>query len=106
MQKIKAIDIRAFRGIPDLELSIDGKNLLLKGENATGKSSIVEAFEFFFTGALAIFAGEGTKSLSMQKHTPHKNFKKEDVSIKVTFDPGSVTFERTFETPPSAVTSL
>ena len=45
MVQIKAINIHAFRGIPDLELRFDGKNLVLKGENATGKSSIVEAFE-------------------------------------------------------------
>jgi recombinational DNA repair ATPase RecF len=48
--KIKTINIHAFRGIPDLELQLDGKNLLLRGENGTGKSSIVEAIEFFFTG--------------------------------------------------------
>jgi recombinational DNA repair ATPase RecF len=106
MQKIKAISIHAFRGIPDLELIVDGKNIILKGENATGKSSIVEAFEYFFTGNLATFAGEGTQSLSLQKHAPHKNFKKEDVSIKITFGPGNIELERTFETnllPPSSL---
>jgi recombinational DNA repair ATPase RecF len=106
MVQIKSIDIHAFRGIPDLELPLDGKNLVLKGENASGKSSIVEAFEFFFTGNLSIFAGEGTQSLSLQRHTPHKNFKKEDVSVKMTFDPGNITLVRTFDsvpTPPAAI---
>jgi recombinational DNA repair ATPase RecF len=100
MPRIKAINIYAFRGIPDLELNFDGKNLILRGENATGKSSIVEAFEFFFTGKLSMFEGEGTQSLSLSKHAPHKNFTKEDVSIKVTFDPGNITLERTFEVNP------
>jgi hypothetical protein len=100
MPRIKAINIRAFRGIPDLELNFDGKNLVLRGENATGKSSIVEAFEFFFTGKLSIFEGEGTQSLSLSKHAPHKNFNKEDVSIKVAFDPGNIILERTFEVKP------
>jgi recombinational DNA repair ATPase RecF len=101
MVQIKAINIHAFRGIPDLELRFDGKNLALKGENATGKSSIVEAFEFFFTGNLSIFAGEGTQSLSLIRHTPHKNFKKDDVSVKVTFDPGEITLVRTFDSAPT-----
>lgn len=99
-QSIKSVNIHAFRGIPDLELNLDGKGLLLKGENATGKSSIVEAFELFFTGKLSTFEGEGTQSLSLPKHAPHKKFKKEDVSIKISFDPGNVTFERTFEIGP------
>lgn len=106
MVRIKAIEIHAFRGIPDLELRLDGKNLFLKGENATGKSSVVEAFEFFFTGNLSIFAGEGTQSLSLQRHTPHKNFKKEDVSVKVTFDPGNMILVRSFgsvPTPPASI---
>jgi hypothetical protein len=104
MSRIKTIDIHAFRGIPDLQLGLEGKNLVLKGENATGKSSIVEAFEFFFTGKLSMFEGEGTQSLSLSRHAPHKNFGREDISIKVAFDPGNIVLERTFEkepTPPS-----
>jgi predicted ATP-dependent endonuclease of OLD family len=30
--KIKTINIHAFRGIADLELQLEGKNLLLRGE--------------------------------------------------------------------------
>lgn len=100
MPRIKAISIHAFRGIPDLELILDGKNLILRGENGTGKSSIVEAFEFFFTGKLLMFEGEGTQSLSLQRHTPHKNFSKDDISIKVSFDPGNIILERTFKSEP------
>jgi len=51
--KIKKIRIHGFRGIPDLELELDGKNLLLRGENGTGKSSIVDAVEFFFSGKIS-----------------------------------------------------
>jgi len=46
--RIKSINIRAFRGIPTLDLPLNGKSVLLKGENGTGKSSIIEALEFFF----------------------------------------------------------
>jgi recombinational DNA repair ATPase RecF len=100
MTRIKAISIHAFRGIPDLELTFDGKNVILRGENGTGKSSIVEAFEFFFTGKLLMFEGEGTQSLSLNRHAPHKNFSQDDVSIKVSFDPGNITLERTFKSEP------
>jgi DNA repair exonuclease SbcCD ATPase subunit len=98
--KVKNVEIKAFRGIPDLSLELAGNSLILKGENGTGKSSIVEAFEFFFTGKLSGFEGEGTKSLSLLKHAPHRNFDKEDVSIKMSFDPGDIVLERNFSDNP------
>lgn len=93
---IKSINVHAFRGIPNLDLALDGRSLLIRGENGTGKSSITEAFEFFFTNKLSIFEGEGTQSLSLQKHTPHNNFSKDDVSIEVVFSPGDIKLKRTF----------
>jgi DNA repair exonuclease SbcCD ATPase subunit len=97
--KIKTINIHAFRGIPDLELQLDGKNLLLRGENGTGKSSIVEAIEFFFTGKISHL--EGIKGLSSQRHGPHVNFEPNDVNVELTFDPGDVSLNRTFAVSPS-----
>ncbi|MBE9594444.1 MAG: AAA family ATPase, partial [Proteobacteria bacterium] len=97
--KIKTINIHAFRGIPDLELQLDGKNLLLRGENGTGKSSIVEAIEFFFTGKISHL--EGTKGLSLQRHAPHVNFDPDDLNVELTFNPDSVSLNRTFGVSPS-----
>jgi len=96
--RIKAIDIHAFRGIPDLGLDLNGKSLLLRGENATGKSSIVEAIEFFFTGKISHL--EGTRGLSLQRHGPHVDFQPNEVNVEITFDPGSVSLGRTFESGP------
>lgn len=97
--KIKAIDIHAFRGIPELELELDGKSLLLGGENGTGKSAIVEAIEFFFTGKISHL--EGIRGLSLQRHGPHVNFEPDNVSVGITFDPGSIPLNRTFASAPS-----
>jgi len=93
--KIKTINIHAFRGIPDLEIQLDGKNLLLREENGTGKSSIVEAIELFFTGKISHL--EGIRGLSLQRHGPHVNYDANDVNVGLTFNPGSVSLNRTFE---------
>ena len=50
--KLKEMKITAFRGVAAGNLNLAGKNLILFGENGLGKSSIVEAIEFFFTGDL------------------------------------------------------
>jgi len=97
--KIKTIDIHAFRGIPDFELQLDGKNLLLLGENGTGKSSLVEAIEFFFTGKISHL--EGTRGLSLQRHGPHVNFEPDDLNVELTFNPGNIVLNRNFASSPS-----
>lgn len=102
--KIKKIEIRAFRGIPEVELELEGKSLLVRGENGTGKSSIVDAVEFFFTGKVSHL--EGVRGLSLQRHGPHRNFKPEDINISITFDPGEVHRERTLASVPSVPREL
>jgi len=97
--KIKKINIHACRGIPYLELELDGRSLLLRGENGTGKSSIVEALEFFFAGRVSHL--EGVRGLSLERHGPHVNFTPNDIKVEITFDPGNVSLYRTFITMPS-----
>jgi len=97
--KIKKVHIRAFRGIPELELELNGRSLLLQGENGTGKSSIVEAIEFFFTGEVSHL--EGIRGLSLRRHGPHVNFTHDDVNVEITFDPGNVSLNRDFSSAPS-----
>jgi len=102
--RIKKINIQAFRGIPDLELEIGGKSLLLKGENGTGKSSIVDAIEYFFTGRVSHL--EGVQGLSLQRHGFHTRFRPSDVEVKITFDPGNICLGRKFDSvssPPAAL---
>jgi recombinational DNA repair ATPase RecF len=97
--RIKKIRIKAFRGIPNLELELDGKSLVLRGENGTGKSSLIDSIEFFFTGRVMHL--EGVRGLSLKEHGPHVNFSHGDVDVDITFDPGNVTLTRTFASAPS-----
>ncbi|RLI80191.1 hypothetical protein DRP07_09430, partial [Archaeoglobales archaeon] len=92
------MDIHAFRGIPDLELELDGKSVIIRGENGMGKSSIVDAIEFFFTGKVSHL--EGVRGLSLQRHGPHVHYSPEDVKIEITFNPGNVSLTRTFTSAP------
>lgn len=92
--KLSKINIKAFRGIPDLELDLDGKSLIIKGENGSGKSSIVDAIELFFTGKVLYL--DGVRGLSLHNHGTHVNYKPENVKISLTFNPGNITMIRTF----------
>ena len=81
--KIKSVEISAFRGIPDLELELDGQNILIKGDNGTGKSSIVQAFEYMFTGTVSGL--EGTQGITVRKNMNHINYKPSDVNVIINF---------------------
>jgi hypothetical protein len=86
---VDSIKIQAIRGIRDLDLFLDGKNLLIKGENGTGKSSIVDALDFFFTGTVSYF--EGIRELSLRRHLPNKDFEWNDINVELIFNPHKTT---------------
>lgn len=49
MTKINSLKIRGLRGIKeDLPLELDGKSVLIYGDNGSGKSSISDALEWFY----------------------------------------------------------
>ena len=48
--KINEINLKGIRGTKDmLKLPLNGKSALLYGDNGTGKSSISDSLEWFFT---------------------------------------------------------
>jgi recombinational DNA repair ATPase RecF len=99
---VKSIKINAFRGIPQMEMDLQGKNLLLQGENGTGKSSFIDAIEFFFTGKIEHLPGK--QSVSLKKYACHVNFEPEDLKIEMKINPDGIIIERTlnsFSTYPS-----
>lgn len=54
---IDRIEVQDFRGIRRLCLPIEGRNLIVVGENGSGKSSIVDAIEYFFAGRIQPLEG-------------------------------------------------
>lgn len=59
--RVTRIEMTAFRGVPRT-FTVDlrqGESLLVFGDNATGKSTIADALEWFFTGRIEILAHEG-----------------------------------------------
>lgn len=56
--KIKSISIAGIRGIKDsISLSLNEKSVLLYGDNGTGKSSISDAIEWFYTDKVSHLSG-------------------------------------------------
>ena len=56
--KIKSISIAGVRGIKDsVSLFLNEKSVLLYGDNGTGKSSISDAIEWFYTDKVSHLSG-------------------------------------------------
>ncbi len=83
MANIDEVDIKYLRGITSCSLSLQGKWLYLLGENGTGKSSFVDALEYFFTGGVQHL--QGAQGLSIRDHLHHVDELAENVSVAVRF---------------------
>lgn len=92
MASIDEIDVSCLRGITSSSLNLDGKWLYLLGENGTGKSSFIDALEYFFTGGVEHL--QGRQGISIEKHLHHVNHEVEDTSVTVRFH-GSLACEVT-----------
>ena len=83
--KIDKITLTAFRGI-SYESTLDFKDItILCGENGTGKSSFVNAFEYAFSKKIDHLS---RKTIDKEKSTVHHGCDKKDMSIKVDFSNG------------------
>lgn len=60
-ERLTRIQVSAFRGVPDtLEVVLaGGRSLAVCGDNGTGKSTLADALEWFFTGKIGFLAHEG-----------------------------------------------
>ena len=60
-EKIQRLAMRAFRGVPG-EMIVDfgkGESIAVYGDNGTGKSTIADALEWYFTGEIELLCHEG-----------------------------------------------
>ena len=71
MIRIRKIKIEEFRGIRELELDLNKENFGICGPNGTGKSGVVDAIEFCFTGDVTRLSGSGSSGVSVKAHGPH-----------------------------------
>jgi energy-coupling factor transporter ATP-binding protein EcfA2 len=60
-EKLRQLVMHAFRGIPR-EMAVDfgnGESTVVYGDNGTGKSTIADALEWYFTGEIELLSHEG-----------------------------------------------
>ncbi len=60
-EKIQRLVMHAFRGVPG-EMTVDfgnGESIVVYGDNGTGKSTIADALEWYFTGEIELLSHEG-----------------------------------------------
>ena len=69
--RLISLTIKNVRGIPDLHIQLDAKNVAIWGPNGSGKSGVVDAIDFLFTGRISRLTGEGTRGISLDQHGPH-----------------------------------
>lgn len=62
-EMIRSIRFEHFRGLPDSDIRLKGKSLVLLGSNGKGKSAVVDGIEFLFSGQVGRFVGSGTGSI-------------------------------------------
>ena len=69
--RILEFTIQNVRGLPDLQLKLNSKNVVIWGPNGAGKSCVVDAIDFLFTGRISRLMGEGTSGITLPRHGPH-----------------------------------
>ena len=87
MPAINRIHICGFKAFPnDFELQLEGKNLLMYGENGSGKSSIYYALHCMFQAPLKPDAGKKYFDPASEQHLKNLNNLDADSKIWVDFD--------------------
>ena len=85
-EKIREICFRLFRGLPDYTCKLNGKSIAILGGTGKGKSAIVDGIEFFFSGSLRRFHGEGSGNIDADTAIRHV-LKKDQPLVELAFTP-------------------
>lgn len=84
--KINSLTISNFRGISgELEIDPGAENVVIVGPNGSGKSSVIAAIDFLFTGSVRELSGDGTQSLTENRHAPHIDADPSDAWVEAEF---------------------
>ena len=87
MPAINKIHITGFKAFPDdFELELNGKHLLMYGENGSGKSSIYYALHCIFQAPLKSDAGKKYFDVSNEQHLKNIYNLAVDSKIWIDFD--------------------
>ena len=60
-ERVQRLVMHAFRGVPG-EMTVDfgkGESIVIYGDNGTGKSTVADALEWYFTGEIELLSHEG-----------------------------------------------
>jgi recombinational DNA repair ATPase RecF len=107
--RILSLEIQNIRGIrARLPFSPAGDNLLIYGPNGTGKSAVVDAIDFLFSGRISRLIGKGTKNISLKKHGPHIDIKTPEsalvkATIKISDLADPIEIERKMSSPSNLI---
>lgn len=81
--RIHKLHIKNIRGIrKEIDLEPEGKNYVIFGPNGTGKSAVVDALDFLFTGNISRLTGEGTSGITLTKYGHHIDSKPEETKVQ------------------------
>ncbi|OEU68125.1 MAG: hypothetical protein BA863_13195 [Desulfovibrio sp. S3730MH75] len=70
--KLLELKIKDVRGIRDeMSFELNGENLVIFGPNGTGKSAVVDAIDFLFTGDISRLTGRGSRGMTLREHGKH-----------------------------------
>ena len=96
MSKIKRLTANNFRGVIQESLDLDSCSVVILGENGTGKSSFIDALEFYFTGKVSHL--EGAQGVSTARHAPHILMGEEgETSVTIEFVKNNLIATRDFD---------
>lgn len=80
--RLLELEVRNVRGIRDLHLKPEGKNMVIWGPNGSGKSGVVDAIDFLLTGRMSRLGGRGTAGISLAQHGPHVDSEAEKAIVR------------------------
>ena len=92
-ERIREIRYRPFRGLPGYTCKLNGKNISIFGGTGKGKSAIVDGIEFFFSGSLRRFHGEGSGNIDADAAMRHV-LEKDQPSVEFLFTPTNESIRR------------